>query len=405
VSFDLGRAPVEEVAQLRPQLFSAALGGVVNTAISPIELMFSVVRSKSTAAERLSGLALTDALEDTAAALEFLPTATPADSWKLADLRQEEFLGCEMRHFLPSRLLSRIDKTRPAPFAPIDLVPLGNVANDLVDYTDRSLALGLRYMGPLRDEPKAVYPLATAVDPSDCGARGEFTAGLLDLRRNDRIDYMASSHFQLPMVSPVLQLRTLLPAVLDWLRYMGVVDNLEVHDLGKLGHELKVTLGDGDKPHDLTHVGVGVSQVLPIVVSCLLADRDTTLLFEQPELHLHPKVQTLLADFFLSIAMSGRQVIVETHSEYLINRLRYRAAAAQGDVLNPLLKMYFVEKDAEGTRFRDVAVNRYGAILDWPREFFDQSQREAERILKAGIEKKRREREAAQASKKEGENG
>jgi predicted ATPase len=67
--------------------------------------------------------------------------------------------------------------------------------------------------------------------------------------------------------------------------------------------------------------------------------------------------------------------------------------------------MYFVEKDAEGTRFRDVAVNRYGAILDWPREFFDQSQREAERILKAGIEKKRREREAAQASKKEGENG
>ncbi len=106
--------------------------------------------------------------------------------------------------------------------------------------------------------------------------------------------------------------RTLEAAVIDWLQYLGVANSVSSRDQGKLGHELKVALSDTDSTHDLTHVGVGVSQVLPILVICLLADRDSTLVFEQPELHLHPKVQTLLGDFFLSMALINKQCIVET---------------------------------------------------------------------------------------------
>ena len=116
--------------------------------------------------------------------------------------------------------------------------------------------------------------------------------------------------------------------MIDWLQYLDVAKSVESRDQGKLGHELKVALSDSDSTHDLTHVGVGVSQVLPILVMGLLADTDTTLVFEQPELHLHPKVQTLLGDFFLSMALCNKQCIVETHSEYFIDRLRFRIAAA-----------------------------------------------------------------------------
>jgi predicted ATPase len=134
---------------------------------------------------------------------------------------------------------------------------------------------------------------------------------------------------------------------------------------------------------------VGVSQVLPILVMCLLAKPDSTLIIEQPELHLNPLVQTRLGDFFLSMALSHKQCIIETHSEYLINRLRLRLASASDDTLNSLLKTYFVEKPGLQSTFREVFVNEFGAIVNWPAGFFDQSQFEAEEIIKAAVRKRK----------------
>ena len=132
-----------------------------------------------------------------------------------------------------------------------------------------------------------------------------------------------------------------------------------------------------------------MSQVLPILVMCLLADPDTTLIFEQPEIHLHPRVQTLLGDFFLSMSLLGKQCILETHSEYLVSRLRFRAAAAESADIAKRIRMYFVEKQGESSSFRPVVVNEFGAIVDWPEGFFDQSQNEAEATLRAAMNKRR----------------
>ena len=248
----------------------------------------------------------------------------------------------------------------------------------------------VKYLGPLRDEPKPMYPLAAHADPTDVGLRGEMTAAVLNLHRERKIRYIPSSAFKETRFEPTPVVRSLEAAVTDWLRYLGVAETAHSLDKGKLGHELKVSLAAGGPEQDLTHVGVGVSQVLPILVTSLLADGDTTLIFEQPELHLHPKVQTRLADFFLSIVLTGKQCLIESHSEYLINRCRYRAAA-EGDnnrVTNNL-KLYFVEKTGGESHFREVKVNDYGAILDWPEGFFDQSQFESEAILRAAAAKKR----------------
>lgn len=294
---------------------------------------------------------------------------------------QEPTLGDRLYHALRSE--------KPDQFTVVPHRPPSQVLDGIM-YLDYFFGNAVKYLGPLRDEPKALYPLAPGVDPSDVGLRGEYTAAVLDLHKTRRVRYIPTSAFrgaELPG-KPQLVFRTLEAAMLDWLQYLGVAEKVETRDMGKFGHELKVVLPGRSQPHDLTHVGVGVSQVLPILVMCLLAEPDTTLIFEQPELHLHPKVQTLLGDFFLSMSLLGKQCVLETHSEYLINRLRFRAAAATTDDISKAIRMYFVEKPEDTSVFRPVIVNEFGAIPDWPEGFFDQSQSEAEEILRAATRKR-----------------
>lgn len=252
----------------------------------------------------------------------------------------------------------------------------------------------IRYLGPLRDDPKSLYPLSPTADPSDVGLKGEQTAAVLELHKNRLIQYIPSSSFTKAEINPRSVRRSLQVAIVDWLQYLGIAEQVESKDRGKLGHELTVSIDGTTQSHDLTHVGVGVSQILPLLVTGLLAEPDTTLIFEQPELHLHPKVQTRLADFFLSMTQLGKQCIIETHSEYLINRIRFRTAAAgQSNPWLEAVKMYFVKKEDQVSTFREVNINEYGAILDWPEDFFDQSQREAEAILRAAMNKRKSQRE------------
>ncbi|HUJ08531.1 MAG TPA: DUF3696 domain-containing protein [Verrucomicrobiae bacterium] len=261
-------------------------------------------------------------------------------------------------------------------------------------YLSKLFANSVKYLGPLRDEPKPLYPLAAHADPTDVGLRGEMTAAVLNLHRERLIRYIPSSAFGKTPFDPTPVPRSFEAAVTDWLKYLGVAEAARTKDMGKLGHEMKVSLAEGGPEHDLTHVGVGVSQVLPILVMSLLADKDTTLIFEQPELHLHPMVQTRLGDFFLSIVLTGKQCLIETHSEYLVHQLRNRAAAdASPNRVTQNLKMYFVEKKDGTSNFREVPVNEYGAILDWPEGFFDQGPRVAESILRAAAAKKKLQRE------------
>jgi predicted ATPase len=268
---------------------------------------------------------------------------------------------------------------------------------DASRYLDELFSTSVKYLGPLRDAPKPLYPLAPSADPYDIGLRGENTASVLEQHKSRRIRYVPSAHFKSPSVERRTVSRTLEAAVIDWLQYLGIASSVESRDMGKLGHELKVALTNSEGKHDLTHVGVGVSQILPILVMCLLADADSTLVFEQPELHLHPKVQTLLGDFFLSMALCNKQCIVETHSEYLIDRLRFRIASAEKEPLADNTKIYFVEKPGPNSTFREVKINEYGAIVDWPDGFFDQSQRQAEEILRAAALKRKRTRDKGDA--------
>ncbi len=259
-------------------------------------------------------------------------------------------------------------------------------------YASQYFVSAVRYLGPLRDEPKPIYPLEALANPTEVGYKGEHTAAVLDLHRDRRIRYLPSSFLDGEKPNLNLKYATLHDAVVDWLSYVGVASEVNTADQGKVGHQLQVQTEGSAQFHDLTNVGVGVSQVLPIIVMALLAEPPTLLIFEQPELHLHPKVQARLADFFLSVALIGKQCLLETHSEYLIERFRRRVAEAMEDSLLSVLKIYFTERLKGTTICEEVEVSRYGAIASWPEDFFDQSQIETELILRAASKKRLAER-------------
>ena len=107
-----------------------------------------------------------------------------------------------------------------------------------------------------------------------------------------------------------------------------------------------------------------------MITLCLIAEPGSLILLEQPELHLNPGMQQKLADFLLVMAKTGRQIIVETHSEYLITRLRRRAATDSSD--HKYFGIIFAERNQEeGTSYRTVNVNDQGDLSEWPKGFFD----------------------------------
>lgn len=272
---------------------------------------------------------------------------------------------------------------------------------DVVEFVDFFCRRSVKYLGPLRDEPKPIYPLLGSADPSDIGFKGENTASVFDINKETQVTYIRPTWFEGNLEKREVITTSLGNAVFEWLSYMGVAENVVTSDKGKLGHEMKITTKGALSEHDLTHVGVGVSQVLPILVLSLLADEDSCLIFEQPELHLHPKVQTRLADFFSSMLYLNKQCIVETHSEYLINRLRYLIAVSNQDELSSKINIYFVEKNEDKSKYNKVSINRYGTITNWPKGFFDENEKNAAAIIRASMNKKKKD----ESLKKENEKG
>ena len=299
-------------------------------------------------------------------------------------------IGCIVQNFLPVQLVIGDEWTdmddeiffnerRGA------LLPEAEAATKyIINYFSKSL----HYLGPLRASSKSLYPRFSNSNENSIGLKGENTPEVLERHKGKIIRYIPSSSFETEanITAPIEC--SLVAAVVDWLGYLGIAVTIQTVDKGKYGLELGVRIGNSNKINDLTQVGVGVSQVLPILVSGLLAESDTTLIFEQPELHLHPKVQSQLADFFLSLTQLGKQCLVETHSEHIINRIRLRIAeGSEGSPWHDAAKIYFVENKNDSSTFREIKIDECGSIPVWPEGFFDERHQETESILRAASQK------------------
>lgn len=123
---------------------------------------------------------------------------------------------------------------------------------------------------------------------------------------------------------------------------------------------------------NLIDVGYGVSQALPVVVDSLLAPKRHIVLVQQPEVHLHPKAQAALGTFFSELAKQGdKHYVIETHSDYLVDRIRL--AVADKIISAADVAIAFLERDGLNVRLHQISLDTMGNVLDAPpayRKFF-----------------------------------
>lgn len=157
----------------------------------------------------------------------------------------------------------------------------------------------------------------------------------------------------------------------QWLKTLEIADGLQVRALGNSArYELLVK--HRDAVVNLKDVGVGVSQVIPVVVAALFAKPGHIVIVEEPESHLHPLAQAKLAELLAKIsAERGVQFIVETHSEHLFRRLQ--TLIARQDVQPEQAALYFVERDGQAAKLRELKLNDLGRVANWPDKFFGDS--------------------------------
>lgn len=218
------------------------------------------------------------------------------------------------------------------------------------------------YLGPLRDSPRREY-IWGGGDPADMGRRGEnaIAAILASRERGDSIGRRRGR--------PKF---TLEEYVAFWLKELKLIDGFQVKEIsrGTNLYRVYVRKSPGGPEVLITDVGFGVSQVLPVLVLCYYAPEGSTILFEQPEIHLHPSVQSGLADVFIdAMQMRKVQIVIESHSEHFLRRLQRRVAEGH-KLMQEDVALYFCDINNGGSILKPLDLDLYGNIKNWPVDFF-----------------------------------
>ncbi len=237
------------------------------------------------------------------------------------------------------------------------------ITSDLELELERQLRR-IHYLGPLRDFPRRIYSWAGEV-PEHVQSSGEGTISAL----------LAGAPRSLSTKDggtvPFQQM------IAEWLKKLGLLDSFTAQRIGqhRRDYEIRVRTPGSSRDVDLTDVGFGVSQVLPIVVDAFYVPPHSTVVVEQPELHLHPRIQGELADLFVAAVQSKEdgkdravQFIIESHSEHFLQRLQRRIA--EQEIAQEDVAVYFCEAGPHGSTLEKLSMNRFGEIENWPDDFF-----------------------------------
>lgn len=153
------------------------------------------------------------------------------------------------------------------------------------------------------------------------------------------------------------------------MKELSLVDEIKSRRLDGGRFELVVKVNKNSVPASLNDVGFGISQFLPIVVADLQLGDESTLFVAQPEIHLHPSVQADFGSYLVNqVKASNKNYIIETHSEYLLNRIRL--AIVKGEIPKEDVKIYYLQNDGEDTQTHPLEFTTDGRILNAPEDFF-----------------------------------
>ena len=224
----------------------------------------------------------------------------------------------------------------------------------------------LVYISAERCGPRETYALSAAKNRTDVGSTGDRAPSVV----HSHPDWAVSPGLCLGDAAPTLPRQ-----VEAWMNRFFPGAGIDIQPVKNAS---VVTLGlrtnrsaDFQRPQN---VGYGLSHILPILTACLVAKPGTVILIENPEVHLHPAGQSLMGSFLAMVSASGVQIILETHSDHVLNGLRrsVREATLRPDQVQI---HFFKPRPYEGQddpQVTTVSVNENGDLDSWPGGFFDQ---------------------------------
>lgn len=167
-----------------------------------------------------------------------------------------------------------------------------------------------------------------------------------------------------------------------WISQAGLASEISVSWLSDRHYEILVTNPVSGESANVADVGQGTSQVLPVVVGGSRLAEGDVFIVEEPEIHLHPRAQAAMGDFFVDLALDGVQSFVETHSEYLILRIQQRVAS--GDIPASSVIFYYVRSGKSGKHIDALHLDSNAAFCEQiPGGFFPQRVDEARKLAVA----------------------
>lgn len=223
------------------------------------------------------------------------------------------------------------------------------------------------FLGPLRKSPKRVYQWSGDA-PTHVGMEGENAISAI---------LSASQSGRKINRGPRTHMKRFDEFIAQWLKDIGVIHSFTVQPLsqGRKEYEVLVKTHSDSSEVKITDVGFGVSQVLPALVQAFYCPPNSTIWMEQPEIHLHPQVQAELADALISATKANEdgkprntQLIIESHSEHLLQRVQRRVA--EGQLKPEDVAIYFCKRSKKGAELEELKMDLYGEVENWPDDFF-----------------------------------
>jgi predicted ATPase len=244
--------------------------------------------------------------------------------------------------------------------------------------------------------PQTLFPQAPqrAKDTGFLGPRGEFTADFLSTAALRQVKVPTARTFPRKglglnesLLLKVAPTDSLLDQVSGWIQQLSPGASLRAEAISGTDEVLLQFRYDGRKEETSsnlyrpTNVGFGLTYSLPIIVACLAAPRGALLLLENPEAHLHPQGQAALGDLIARCANDGVQIVVETHSDHLLNGVRL---AVKRNLIDPekVVFHFFTREVETGDAFvQSPAIFKNGRLSNWPEGFFDQWDKDIDALL------------------------
>jgi predicted ATPase len=213
------------------------------------------------------------------------------------------------------------------------------------------------------------------------GIKGEYAAYFLSVYRDENIPNLALSH-------PKAKSHSLIEQVRAWMGEVSPGTQIEIRlkpDIELVSLQYSYGLSN---PYRATNVGFGITYTLPILIAILSSPPGTLILLENPEAHLHPQGQAMIGNLLALAANCGVQIIIETHSDHVLNGIRI--AVHGGKIMPEDVQLHFFQRMEQNgqalTHITSPKIDRNGRINHWPNGFFDEWDKSLDALLEPAQE-------------------